>query len=68
MEYAVAMAMAMARIDTLEVRRVAACQRFNGNGLTAREHPPLMNVIPSPTYHTLVASTIRDPYVAEVVD
>ena len=40
--------MAMASLDTLKGRRVAACQRFIIN---AQQHPPLMNVIPSPTYH-----------------
>ena len=41
-------AMAMTSLDTLKARRVAACQRFI---LNARQHPPLMDVIPSPTYH-----------------
>ena len=40
-------AMAMASLDTLKARGVAACQRFI---LNARQHPPLMDVIPSPTF------------------
>ena len=40
--------MAMASLDTLKARRVAACQRFI---LNARQHPPLMDVISSPTFH-----------------
>ena len=41
-------AMAMASLDTLKGRRVAACQKFFIN---AWQHPPLVKVIPSPTYH-----------------
>ena len=41
-------AMAMASLDTLKRRRVAACQKFIINAL---QHLPLMNVIPFPTYH-----------------
>ena len=40
--------MAMASLDKLKGRRVAACQRFTIN---AWQHPPIMNIIPSPTYH-----------------
>ena len=41
-------AMAMASLDTLKGRQVSAYQRFIIN---ARQHPPFMNVIPSPIYH-----------------
>ena len=41
-------AMAMASLDTLKARRVAACQRFI---LNARQHPPLMDVISSPSFY-----------------
>ena len=40
--------MAMASLDKLKGRRVAACQRFIIN---ERQNPPLMNIIPSPTYY-----------------
>ena len=41
-------AMLMASLDTLKGRRVPASPRFIIN---VRQHPPLMKVIPSPTYH-----------------
>ena len=37
--------MAMASLDKLKGRRVAACQRFNIN---VRQHPPLMSIDPPP--------------------
>jgi len=41
-------AMAMASFDTLKARRVVACQRFT---LIVQQHPALMYVIPSLTFH-----------------
>ena len=40
--------MAMASFDTLKARRVVACQRFT---LIVQQHPALMDVIPSLTFH-----------------
>ena len=40
--------MAMASLDKLKGRRVAACQRFNIN---VRQHPPLMSIDPPPPSH-----------------
>ena len=58
-------ALAMASLDTLKGRRVAACQRFIIN---ARQHPPLRKVIPSPMYcvNTLFIPAIRDLYLVGV--
>ena len=40
-------AIAMASLDTIKATRVVARQRFI---LNARQHPPFMDVIPSPTF------------------
>ena len=48
--------MDMASLDKLKGRRVAACQRFIIN---ERQHPPLMNVIPSPTHHDECEYSLR---------
>ena len=41
-------AMAKASVDTFKARRVVVCQRFI---LNVRQHHPLMDVIPSLTFH-----------------
>ena len=40
--------MSMASLNKLKCRRVAVCQRLIIN---ARQHPPIMNIIPSSTYN-----------------